>query len=448
MNQTFPEAGRPARARVAVENLGCKVNRYEADAIAQRFRQAGYSLVEYSEKADIYILNTCGVTNEAARKSRQQLHKAKRHNPEALVVAIGCQAELKPDELPADLCIGNVGKENLLETIEAFLLSGTAPDRVEIAGIRDFAEFGSVTEQRETRAYLKVQDGCNNFCSYCAIPLARGRVRSREEEQVLAEAFQLAEQGYKEVVLTGIHVCSYGEDRGEPSTALVDLIAKIAAVEGLERIRLSSLEPQSISAEFVDRAAHIPKLCPHFHLSLQSGSDVILKAMNRRYDTAVYRDAVRCLREAFPIVGITTDVIVGFPGETETEFAETLTFCEEMAFSRLHVFRYSERPGTKAVRLPAKVTAQVAKDRSERLLALGDQLQSRALAEAEGRVAEVLLENRDNAGHWQGYTPDYLLAELTDALTVQDQLEEGQIVTLRLMDHVAGRIRTEINAVL
>ncbi len=426
---------------VAIENLGCKVNRYESDAIAQSFRAAGYALVDYSEHADIYILNTCGVTTEAARKSRQQLHKAKRKNPRALVVAIGCQAELAPDELPADLCIGNIGKERLVETIEAYLKHGIQPDASAIGETRDFAEFGAVTDQAETRAYLKVQDGCNNFCSYCAIPLARGRVRSRAEDRILEEAAQLGEAGFKEVVLTGIHVCSYGADRGEGSTALVDLIAKIARIDGIERIRLSSLEPQSITEEFIEKAAKIPKLCPHFHLSLQSGADPVLRAMNRRYDTALYRQAVEGLRAAFPHVGITTDIIVGFPGETEKDFQDTLAFCEEMAFSRLHVFRYSERPGTRAVSLPGKVPAALAKTRSETLIKLGEDLQSKALLNASGRVSQVLLESRDEHGFRQGYTPDYLLAAVEDKAGV---LKEGQIVDLRLTEVQGNRINAEI----
>ncbi len=436
------------RGLVAVENLGCKVNRYESDAISQSFTAAGYQVVDYSGKADIYILNTCGVTAEAARKSRQLLHRAKKQNPEALVVAIGCQAELAPDELPADLCVGNSGKENLVTTVEDFLQYGTQPDRVEIGREREYAEFGRVTQQQETRAYLKVQDGCNNFCSYCAIPYARGRVRSREAANVLAEAEQLAAEGFQEVVLTGIHVCSYGADRGEGPEALADLIAQLAEVEGIRRIRLSSLEPQSITEAFVEKIKAIPKLCPHFHLSLQSGSDAVLKAMNRNYDTAKYREVVSRLREAFPVCGITTDVIVGFPGETEENFEESLAFAEEIGFSRLHVFRYSERPGTKAVGFKWKVPAALAKARSELMISLGNRLQQKAFAEAKGRTCEVLLENRDEAGNWQGYTPDYLYICLPDGGDEGSVLKEGQIVNVQLHDGKDNRINAEMVNVL
>lgn len=433
---------------VLVENLGCKVNRYESDAILQQFLMRGFSAAKRPEEADLYILNTCGVTNEAARKSRQLLHRAKRRNPGALVVAVGCQAELTPDELPADLAVGNERKHCLPDVIEAFLADEVQPDRVDIAEVKDFAEFGAVTRQRETRAYLKVQDGCNNFCSYCTIPLARGRVRSRAEEDILREAELLGEAGYKEVVLTGIHVCSYGLDRGESSTALVDLIEKISRTEGIKRIRLSSLEPQSITEEFVDRASKIEKLCPHFHLSLQSGSDKILKAMRRRYDSAAYRRACGYIREAFPEAGLTTDVIVGFPGETEEDFKASYELCRELQLSRLHVFRYSERPGTAAVRFKNKVSGRTAKARSEKLIALGEELAREAMHKALGRHSELLLEDLSEAGYRQGYTPDYLPCELRLPPEKCSAYKEGDLVKVRLNEVLNDRIAAEIDASL
>lgn len=431
-----------------IENLGCKVNRYESDAIAQQFAIRGYEVVDKIEDADVYILNTCGVTMEAARKSRQLLNRAKRHNPDALVVAIGCQAELTPNELPCDIAVGNERKHCLPDVVAAYRAGEGQPDRISIGEVRDFAEFGPVVDQKETRAYLKVQDGCNSFCSYCTIPLARGRVRSRAEDEVLKEAELLAKAGFKEVVLTGIHVCSYGMDRGESSTALVRLIEKIARVEGLSRIRLSSLEPQSITKEFVTIAAGIPKLCPHFHLSLQSGSDKILKAMRRRYDTARYREACQYIREAFPTVGLTTDVIVGFPGETDEDFRETMAFVEEMRFTRLHVFRYSERPGTAAVRFKNKVDGVTSKARSEELIALGDRLAKEAMERALGRETEVLLEAFAESGFRQGYTPDYLLTELRLPPGVETKFGEGDIVKVRLKEVAGDRIVAENTSVL
>lgn len=426
-----------------IENLGCKVNRYESDAIAQQFEAQGYRIVEDPAEASVYVLNTCGVTVEAARKSRQLLHRAKRSNPELLVVAIGCQAELTPDALPCDLAVGNDLKHRLPEVIEAYYGGTEAPDSIEIGAVKDFAEYGPVTRQEETRAYLKVQDGCNSFCSYCTIPLARGRVRSRAEDEILKEAELLARAGFREVVLTGIHVCSYGLDRGEDSMALARLITKIDKIAGLKRIRLSSLEPQSISRAFVQKAAEAAKLCPHFHLSLQSGSDKILKAMRRRYDTARFRQSAEAIREVWPEAGLTTDVIVGFPGETEEDFADTLDFCREIGFSRLHVFRYSERPGTLAVNFPDKVDGNIAKARSEKLIALGDELAREAMRRRLGTETEILLEALTPEGNRRGYSPEYLLCELEIPVQDRDKYAEGDIVRVRLKALSGERILAE-----
>lgn len=447
--QTKPVlSGKLKDQSVYIENLGCKVNRYEADAIAQQFAERGCLEAETQEEATIYILNTCGVTAEAARKSRQLLHRARRKNPGALIIAIGCQAELTPDELPCDLVVGNDRKHRLPEVVEAYLNGGDAPCGTDIAAVKDFAEFGAVVEQKETRAYLKVEDGCNNFCSYCAIPLARGRVRSRREEDILHEAEKLAEAGFKEIVLTGIHVCSYGADRGETSTALARLITKINEIDGIKRIRLSSMEPQSVNREFVKIASSAEKLCPHFHLSLQSGSDKILKAMRRRYDTASYRESVVAIKEFMPEAGLTTDVIVGFPGETDEDFAETMAFCEEMKFSRLHVFRYSERAGTAAVKFKDKVDGNTSKKRSEALIALGERLAREAMERALGRTTEVLLEAKTAEGYRQGYTPDYLMCELHGPEEELANLAEGDLAEVYLKDILSDRIVAEIKRLL
>lgn len=430
--------------KLAVENLGCKVNRYESDAAIMQFASAGYEIVDFSEIADVYIVNTCAVTAEAARKSRQMLNRAKRLNPDSLVVAMGCQAELVGDDLPCDLSIGNARKANVLEIVERFMREGIAADKIDIATVKDFSEMGSVSRQKETRAYLKVQDGCNSFCSYCTIPFARGRVRSRQAENVLQEARDLARAGYKEVVLTGIHVCSYGQDLGQDSTALMYLAKDIAAIEGIERIRLSSLEPQSVTKEFIEVAKSIDKLCPHFHLSMQSGSDTILKSMNRKYDTKIFREAVQRIRENFDTVGITTDVIVGFPGETKDLFEETRAFCEAMGFSRMHVFRYSERPGTRAVNFPGKVDADTAKARSQILIDLADKMQSHYFESRIGAETEVLVEQKNNEGLWQGYTPDYCLTELSEIVDISSNLHEGQIVKVILKDYQMSVMSGEI----
>ncbi len=433
--------------RVALQNLGCKVNRYESDAILMQFENHGYEVVDFSEEADIYLVNTCAVTAEAARKSRQFLRRPKHMNPHALVVGLGCQTELLEQDgeegAYADLIIGNAYKDRAFEIVEEFLESGNQPDFMPIDRASDFAEFGPVSRQKECRAYIKVQDGCNNFCSYCTIPFARGRVRSRSRDKILQEARALAKAGYKEVVLTGIHVCSFEMDQGKDSSAIVDLALEIGQIQGIERIRLTSLEPQSITKEFVDKAKANPKLCPHFHLSLQSGSDKTLKAMNRKYDTTQFRRAVQYIKEAFPLVGLTTDVIVGFPGEDKKAFEESRDFCKEMGFSRMHVFRYSERPGTRAVKFPNKVPASVAKERSQMLIDLAQEMEEAYFSKRQGQEARVLLERKNDQGLWQGYTEDYIPCAIEKRTSTAD-LAEGEIVKTILKLNGPGLMHGEI----
>ena len=363
-------------------------------------------------------------------------------------MAAGCQAELTPDALPCDLAAGNELKHHLPGAIRAFVQTKEQPEQRSIAKISRFAEVGPVTRQAETRAYIKAQDGCNNVCSYCTIPLARGRIRSRDEAEILKEAELLVQEGYKEVVLTGIHVCSYGRERGLDSSALARLVKKLDGIEGLERIRLSSLEPRSVTADFVRILASADAFCPHFHLSLQSGSDKILRAMRRRYDTADFRKAADYIRKSFPHVGLTTDVIVGFPGETEEDFRETMAFCEEMGFSRLHVFRYSSRPGTAAAAMKGQVDGKTAKARSEALIALGDRLAEAAMEKALGRETEILLEDKNEHGFRQGYTPDYLMCELRYPEKEALQTAEGDIVKVRLRAVDGERILAENKGLL
>lgn len=432
------------KIRVALFNLGCKVNRYETDAVGQQFASAGYELVDYDEQADIYVLNTCSVTGEAGRKSGQLLRRARKQNPAAVVVVMGCHVQLGGPVDVADIVVGTQGKSRVFAAVEHFreqwAVHDFAPEHrpeqidlihaLDLVEAPDFEEFGSVDQQSETRAYIKIQDGCNNFCSYCAIPFARGRVRSRSEESILREAKQLAQAGFKEVVLTGIHVCSYGKERQEDSTALTRLCAEIAAISGIERIRLGSLEPLSITPEFIRQAAANPKLCPHFHLSLQSGCAQTLRRMRRRYTANQYREVVRGLRAAYgERLGLTTDVIVGFPGETDEEFAESLAFCEEMAFMRMHIFRYSERAGTAAVEFPGKVAPEVAADRAARLSALAEQMQ---VAHQKSRIGErdhIILEQKNREGYFEGYTPSYDMVVLA---WQDDSLATGQEVEIEL----------------
>ena len=365
--------------KVAMHNLGCKVNSYEMDVMAQKLKGAGYEIVPFNDKADVYIINTCTVTNIADRKSRQMLHKAKKENPDAIVVAVGCYVEtgiegVKKDD-SIDIAVGNNKKSEIVEILQEFLDARNMTDKTlggkTIIDINHTNEYESMflSELPEhTRAYIKIQDGCNQFCSYCLIPYARGRIRSRKMEEIIEEIKGLALKGCKEVVLTGIHVSSYGVDFGEPM--FIDLIEKINDISGIERIRLSSLEPRIITRDNARRLSECDKLCPHFHLSLQSGCDSVLKRMNRHYTAAEFKESVGYLREYFDRPAITTDVIVGFPGETEEEFNECVEFAKDINFYEMHVFKYSPRKGTVAASMPDQLTDKEKTKRSEVLLDL------------------------------------------------------------------------------
>lgn len=404
---------------VAFHTLGCKVNRYETDAVAQTFMNAGYQVKAFDDAADVYVINTCTVTGEADRKSRQFLRQAKHRNPEAVIVAMGCHVELGDASSYADVLVGNKDKIKVIELVEKRLAENKGASKTfdgsfavhSIDSVSEYEEMGDVTSQEETRAYIKIEDGCNNFCSYCAIPLARGRVRSREEAAVIREAEGLVEKGFCEIVLTGIHVCSYGADRHQESDALIDLCEKLSHIEGLERIRLGSLEPRSLTDIFIMKAAGIGILCPHFHLSLQSGSDSVLRRMNRHYTTDEYARIVDTLRRWVPSATITTDVITGFPGETEEEHRQTLDFCRKIGFLDIHVFRFSERKGTKAASLTAKVDAQTAAARSRELLSLARESRENHMKQAVGSTFRVLVEKAWEQGA-SGYTENYLPTEV------------------------------------
>lgn len=412
---------------VALYNLGCKVNSYETDGMRQMLEEKGYRIVPFDRQADIYIVNTCTVTNTADRKSRQILHRAKQLNPDAVVVAVGCYVQtgreaVEKDE-SIDLAIGNNHKKDIVEILETFLadrqdktLQGrTVP---EIGNIREYEEMQLRRTSEHTRAYIKVQDGCNQFCSYCAIPYARGRVRSRRAEDVLREVRGMTEAGYREVVLTGIHLSSYGIDfEGDAgyngSSCLLDLTEKLHEIPGVERIRLGSLEPRIITSETAERMAAMPKLCPHFHLSLQSGCDNTLKRMNRHYTAGEYYNSVEILRRYFANPAVTTDVITGFPGETEEEFRQTREFLEKVCFYEIHVFKYSRRAGTAAAIMPNQVPEQVKVSRSKELLELTARQSVQFRSGYIGRDAEVLLEEEreiDGRVYLVGHTKDYVKA--------------------------------------
>lgn len=406
---------------VALYNLGCKVNSYETELMRQMFQEKGYGIVPFDETADIYIINTCTVTGIADRKSRQLLHRARRLNPRAVVVAVGCYVEAGGGEDDCiDLAVGNDRKQDIVEMVEDYLTGREETCRKggDVPYLR--------RSQEHTRTYIKIQDGCNQFCSYCIIPYVRGRVRSRRQEDILQEIRAVALAGCREVVLTGIHVSSYGTDLEEGRSGgdgLLDLIEKIHGTEGVERIRLGSLEPRIIRPETARRLAALPKVCPHFHLSLQSGCDTTLKRMNRHYTSGEYYKSVELLREYFDRPAITTDVIVGFPGETQEEFCQTREFLEKVCFYEMHIFKYSRRRGTRAADMPGQVPEQVKARRSGELLALEARQSVEFRRHYIGREAEVLLEERreiEGRVFWVGHTKDYV------KVAVEEGSQEGK----------------------
>lgn len=405
--------------KAALHNLGCKVNSYETEAMKQLLEEAGYEIVPFSEGADVYIINTCSVTNIADRKSRQMLHRAKKMNPEAVVVAAGCYVqaageELKKDEA-VDLVIGNNKKTELISILEDYFTNRGSTSMETILDIGSTKEYENLTIKKQadhTRAFIKVQDGCNQFCSYCIIPYTRGRVRSRSLSEVLKEVESLTALGYQEVVLTGIHLSSYGKDF-EEETTLLDLIGAVHEVEGLKRIRLGSLEPRIITEKFAEALGNLKKVCPHFHLSLQSGCDETLKRMNRHYTTGEYLKCCNILRKAFDDPAITTDVIVGFPGETEMEFSLTKEFLKQVHFYEMHVFKYSKRAGTKAALMADQVSEAKKTERSNELLRLSKDMSFEYRQTFLGKEAEVLLEEPvelDGKVCLIGHTKEYVRA--------------------------------------
>ena len=414
--------------KAALHNLGCKVNAYETEAMQELLEQNGYEIVPFQEGADIYIINTCTVTNMADRKSRQMIHRAKKMNPDAIVVAAGCyvQAQENSDKIDEciDIVIGNNKKQNLIEILEEYEQKRKEADGVfvqqeviDINHTKEYEELHLTKTAEHTRAYIKVQDGCNQFCTYCIIPYMRGRVRSRRKEEVVEEVSALAANGYKEVVLTGIHLSSYGVDFEEKET-LLSLIQAVHAIEGIERIRLGSLEPRIITEEFASALSALPKICPHFHLSLQSGCEETLKRMNRRYSAEEYFEKCMLLRKYFENPALTTDIIVGFPGETEEEFEESRAFVEKVNFYGTHIFKYSKRQGTKAAVMPNQVPEPEKTKRSNTLLALDERNRKAYEEQFSGKETEILVEEqmeKDGKTYWIGHTKEYIrLAILSD----------------------------------
>ncbi len=447
------------KGKVAFLTLGCKVNSYETNAMEQLFVEAGYELTEFHNKADIYVINTCTVTNMADRKSRQMLHRAKKLNPEAVIVAAGCYVQASPEEAKKDeaidIIVGNNQKKEIVSVVEEYRKERqNTEESMECAALVDmmepqeYEELSIVNAGEKTRAYIKIQDGCNQFCSYCIIPYVRGRIRSRSEEEIISEVKRLAESGYQEVVLTGIHLSSYGVDlQGEKNFVLLEgkpllsIIHKVSEVEGIKRIRLGSLEPRIVTESFTKELASIEKVCPHFHLSLQSGCDETLKRMNRKYSSAEYKAGCDILRKYFENPAITTDVIVGFPEETEEEFAVTKAFLEEIAFSDVHIFKYSMRKGTVAAKNKNQVAETVKHERSNQLIELGKKMQSAYEESFIGRETLVLVEEKvtiKGAEYYVGHNERYVRLALPVKADTKDL--HNQIIVVKVIGNAAENV--------
>lgn len=424
--------------KAALHNLGCKVNSYETDAMAQLLEKAGYEIVPFSEIADVYIVNTCSVTNMADRKSRQMLHKAKKQNPDAVVVATGCYVQTAVDkvkeDLSIDIIIGNNKKKEVVPILEEYFKENEKDYVIDINNTSEYEDLEISTVTEHTRAHMKIQDGCNNFCSYCIIPYARGRIRSRKMDSIREEMVRLAEKGFKEIVLTGINLGCYSD--GEKT--LIDVIEMADEIEGIERVRLGSLDPEVITPDFVDRIGKCRKICPHFHLSLQSGCNNTLKAMNRHYTAEEYFEKCEMLRSVFENPAFTTDIIVGFPGESDEDFETSLEFAKKVEFSRIHVFKYSKRDGTVAAKMPNQVDERIKTKRSDILIAAGEELVKKYNENKLGTYDFVLWEERKQINgreYWVGHTPDYVEV----ALETDEELA-GKIQKVALKDIINQEI--------
>ena len=397
--------------KVAFVTLGCKVNQYESNAMAQKFIDNNYEICDIEDNPDIIIVNTCTVTNIADRKSRQLLRKAKETNPNAVVVACGCYVQVAKDKVDSieeiDISIGNSEKRDIVQIVENYINQNEMINEIiDVNKEKDFSEMGLVTFTEKTRATIKIQDGCNNFCTYCLIPYARGRVRSRNKENIIKEVEEIAKNGIQEIVITGIHIASYGLDFSY-NYRMIDLLEDLNKIEGIKRIRLGSLEPSLITEEFSKRLSKLDKICNHFHLSLQSGCDETLKRMNRKYTTNEFRQVVNRLRKTFKDVNLTTDIIVGFPGETEEEFKKTYKFLKEINFYKMHIFKYSPREGTPASKMPNQVEGMIKEERSQKLIELSDKNQEEYNKIYFSKPQEVLFEEQKD-GVWTGYTSNYV----------------------------------------
>ena len=414
--------------KVAFLTLGCKVNQYESNAMAQKFLNAGYSVCGIKENPDVIIVNTCTVTNIADRKSRHILRKVKEENKNSIVVAVGCYVQVakeKVDEIEEiDLSLGNVEKKDIVQIIECYIENKKRVEKIiDVNKEKEFLEMGLNTYTEKTRATIKIQDGCNNFCTYCLIPFARGRIRSRSKENVIKEVEQIAKKGIKEVVLTGIHIASYGKENKENNYFLIDLLEDLNKIQGIERIRLGSLEPTIITEEFAKRLSKLEKICNQFHLSLQSGCDETLKRMNRKYTTKQFEEVAQILRKYFKDVNLTTDIIVGFPGETDEEFEQTYNFLKNISFYKMHIFKYSPREGTLAQKMPMQVDGNKKEERSEKLIELSNINQEMYNKKYINKKIMVLFEEKVG-DYWEGYTKNYIRVKVKTEENLENKLQE------------------------
>ncbi len=430
--------------KVTFFTLGCKVNQYETEAMEEIFEKRGYTVVDNDEVADIYVINTCTVTNLGDRKSRQFIRRAKKLNQDAIVAAVGCYSQVAPEEVEkiedVDIIIGTTNRDKIVDLCEEVRSSNKRINIVKnIKGYKEFEDLNIVDVKDKTRAYIKIQEGCNQFCSYCIIPYARGPIRSRRLDNIIKETKRLSETGFKEIILTGIHVASYGKDLKDVN--LLDVIEEVGKVNGIDRIRLSSIEPTLIDEDFMERTIKIKKLCDHFHLSLQSGSDRVLEGMNRKYTTSQYKEIVNLIRRYLPDAGITTDIIVGFPGETEEEFEETCNFVKDIKFSRIHVFKYSSRKGTPASKFEGQIDGNTKHIRSEKLISLGDDLMDDFHEKFIGKTMEVLFEeeSKEDVKFMEGYTTNYIRVKAEASEDIKGKILPVKIIA-KQNDLLIGKI--------
>ena len=427
---------------VAFVTLGCKVNQYETNAMIQQFKEKEYEIVEHTKKADIYVINTCTVTNMADRKSRQMIRRMKEQNKDAIIVACGCYVQVAKTEIEKikeiDLALGNNEKSNIVKIVEEYQKNLFLEEKSnsikkqeniiaeDVMHQKEFVDLGDVTYTSKTRAVIKIQDGCDRFCSYCIIPYARGRVRSRNPQKIIQEVQDIAKEGIKEIVITGIHIASYGKDFKD-EYKLIDLLEELNEIKGIERIRLGSIEPLLITEQFVERLKKLDKICHHFHLSLQSGCDETLKRMNRKYTTNQFKNIVEILRKNYQDVNLTTDIIVGFPQETEEEFEKTYKFLKEVKFYKMHIFKYSQRKGTKAAIMDGQIDGKIKEERSQKLIELSNKNEEEYNKRYIGKIVEVLWEEEKN-GYYQGHTKNYIQACCKKEKYMKDEEIENKII--------------------